>query len=279
VNNRRTVLFGAFFLLFIKGIPLEAQSEEVRQGKLIIVGGGKMADSLFHFFGTLAGGKDKPLVIIPTAMSDDGISENTFKNRFSLTGFSNIQVVHARDKSMADTPENLHKIQQASAVYFTGGDQSRIADAFLGTKVHEELKNLLKRGGVIMGTSAGATIMGTLLIGGDARGFPNINMPYPAALDLLPQTVIDQHVLKRNRQFDLIPVLENYPHLLGIAMDEQTAIIVKNNQFSVWGPSYVLVYNTNDWSLQKEKYGKVHKPFIMLSMGQKYDLVKREIIK
>lgn len=279
MNNWISLFLGTFFLLPLKGIPLAAQAEISQQGKLIIVGGGKMADSLYHIFGTLAGGKDKPVVIIPTAMSDEGIAENTFKNRFLSIGFSNIQVVHAREKSKADTPDNLNIIQQASAVYFTGGDQSRIADAFLGTKVHEELKKLLKRGGVIMGTSAGATIMGTLLIGGDARAFPNINMPYPPALDLLPQTVLDQHVLKRNRQFDLIPVLETYPHLLGIAMDEQTAIIVKDNQFSVWGPSYVLVYNTNDWKRQKEKYGKVHKPFMMMSMGQKYDLITREIIK
>ena len=118
-----------------------------------------------------------------------------------------------------------------------------------------------------------------ILIGGDARAFPNINMPYPPALDLLPGTVLDQHVLKRNRQFDLIPVLDSYPHLLGIAMDEQTAIIVSNNQFSVWGPSYVLVYDPLDWALQVKKFGKIYKPFIMLSKGQKFDLMARNIVK
>jgi cyanophycinase len=204
-------------------------------------------------------------------MSDEDIAENKFKDRFEKLGFSTIKVVHTRDKSEANLPENVLKIQQASAIYFTGGDQSRIADAFLGTKVHDELKRLLERGGVIMGSSAGATIMGTLLIGGDARAFPNINIPYPPALD--------QHVLKRNRQFDLIPVLDSYTHLLGIAMDEQTAIIVSNNQFSVWGPSYVLVYNPLDWALQVKKFGKIYKPFIMLSKGQKFDLMARNIVK
>jgi cyanophycinase len=86
-------------------------------------------------------------------------------------------------------------------------------------------------------------------------------------------------VLKRNRQFDLIPVLDSYPQLLGIAMDEQTAIIVSNNQFSVWGPSYVLVYNPLDWALQVKKFGKIYKPFIMLSKGQKFDLMARNIVK
>lgn len=256
-----------------------SQSNGTQLGKLIIVGGGSMADSLYHIFGQLAGGKDKQMVIIPTAMSDEDIAENKFKDRFEKLGFSSIKVVHTRDKSEANLPENVHKIQQASAIYFTGGDQSRIADAFLGTKVHDELKRLLYRGGVIMGSSAGATIMGTLLIGGDARAFPNINIPYPPALDLLPGTVLDQHVLKRNRQFDLIPVLDSYPHLLGIAMDEQTAIIVSNNQFRVWGPSYVLVYDPLDWALQVKKYGKIYKPFIMLSKGQKFDLMARNIVK
>lgn len=256
-----------------------SQSDGIQRGKLIIVGGGSMADSLYHIFGQLAAGKDKQMVIIPTAMSDEDIAENKFKDRFEKLGFSSIKVVHTRDKSEANLPENVLKIQQASAIYFTGGDQSRIADAFLGTKVHDELKRLLERGGVIMGSSAGATIMGTLLIGGDARAFPNINIPYPPALDLLPGTVLDQHVLKRNRQFDLIPVLDSYPHLLGIAMDEQTAIIVSNNQFRVWGPSYVLVYNPLDWALQVKKYGKIYKPFIMLSKGQKFDLMARNIVK
>jgi cyanophycinase len=256
-----------------------SQTENKRNGTLMIIGGGGTADSLYHIFGALAGGKDQSLVIIPTAMSDEGIAANTFKERFSNLGFTNIQVVHTRDKAMADTPEHLNSLRQASAVYFSGGDQSRIADAFLGTRVHEELKKLLERGGVIMGTSAGATIMGTLLIGGDARAFPNINIPYPPALDLLPQTVIDQHVLKRNRQFDLIPVLEAYPHLLGIALDEQTAIIVKDQKFRVWGPSYVLVYDPNDWQMQLRKTGKINKPFYMLSKGQQFDLVTRKLIK
>lgn len=272
------IFFLVFPLLCAVSLGL-SQSDSVQRGKLIIVGGGSMADSLYHIFGQLAGGKDKQMVIIPTAMSDEGIAENKFKDRFEKLGFSAIEVVHTRDKSVANLPENVLKIQQASAIYFTGGDQSRIADAFLGTKVHDELKRLLERGGVIMGSSAGATIMGTLLMGGDARAFPNINIPYPPALDLLPGTVIDQHVLKRNRQFDLIPVLDSYSHLLGIAIDEQTAIIVSNNQFSVWGPSYVLVYDPLDWAMQMKKFGKIYKPFVMLSMRQKFDLTARNIIK
>lgn len=267
-----------FSFLFIHAC-LFSQAQGTQNGSLIIIGGGSTADSLYHIFGDLAGGKDKSLVIIPTAMSDEGIMANTFKDRFVKLGFSNIQVVHSREKEKSDSPDNINKIKNASAVYFSGGDQSRIADAFLGTRIHEELINLLHRGGVIMGTSAGATIMGTLLIGGDARAYPNINIPYPPALDLLPQTAIDQHVLKRNRQFDLIPVLESYPHLLGIAIDESTAIIVKDRKFSVWGPSYVLVYDPIDWQTQIQKTGRISKPFFMLSKGQKYDLDTRKIIK
>ena len=279
VNKFFAIFFWSVLSLLIGGTALSGQTGDNQNGSLIIVGGGSMADSLYHIFGELAGGKEKSLVIIPTAMSDDGIAENTFKDRFSKIGFSNIQVVHTRDRAKVDLPENIKKIQNASAIYFTGGDQSRIADVFFGTKIHDELKNLLQRGGVIMGSSAGATIMGTLLIGGDARAFPNINIPYPPALDLLPLSVIDQHVLKRNRQFDLIPVLESYPHLLGIAMDEQTAIIVKDRKFRVWGPSYVLVYDPYDWQMQMEKFGKISKPFIMLSMGQKFDLQTRKVFK
>jgi len=270
-----------FFLALLPFILGEAraQSDADFPGHLIIVGGGSMDDSLFHQFGHLAGGKDKPMVIIPTAMSDEAIAENTFRARFERLGFSRIQVLHTRNRLKAGEPAHVAMLREASGVYFSGGQQSRLADAYLGTAVETELKALLLRGGVIMGTSAGATIMGSLLIGGEARAYPNLNMPYPPALNLLDGTVLDQHVLKRNRQFDLIPVLEAYPQYLGIAIDEGTAAVVTGRQFRVWGPSYVLVYDPEDWQRQRKEYGRVHRPFHMLADGQGYDLVRRKVLR
>jgi cyanophycinase len=138
---------------------------------------------------------------------------------------------------------------------------------------------LLDRGGVIMGTSAGATIMGALLVGGDARKDLTKKFPFQPAFSFIQNVDIDQHVLVRNRQFDLIPVIETYPTHLGVGIDESTAIIVEGHQFKVWGNSYVMVYDAKDWANQKATYGKVLKPFKMMYSGQAFDLNTHQIIK
>ena len=92
-------------------------------------------------------------------------------------------------------------------------------------------------------------------------------------------TAVDQHVLSRNRQFDLIPVIENYPGTLGIGLDESTAIIVEAGQFTVCGNSYAMVYDSKDWEEQKKKWGRVLKPFKILSSGNRFNLLTREITK
>jgi cyanophycinase len=85
-------------------------------------------------------------------------------------------------------------------------------------------------------------------------------------------------VLVRNRQFDLIPVLEAHPEVLGIAIDESTAAVVSGNSLSVAGKSYVMVYDQNDWNGQLKAWGRVYRPFHMMQEGSVYNL-KTGIIK
>ena len=130
-----------------------------------------------------------------------------------------------------------------------------------------------------MGTSAGATIMGSLMVGGDARDDISKKYNFNPAFSFMTNTALDQHVLARNRQFDLISVIENYPGTLGIGMDESTAIIVEAGQFKVWGKSYAMLYDPMDWEAQKKKWGKVLKPFKMMASGSSFNFVTREIIE
>ncbi len=249
-------------------------------GKLIIVGGGTMPDSLFEFFAQHCGGKDQPIVYIPTATSDEQyIQEGGHLVKFTSRGFTNLATIHTRDKVKADDPQNIALLKKAKGIFFGGGDQDLIAAAYGGTQLYKEMLALLARGGVIMGTSAGATIMGALLVGGDARKDLTKNYPFQPAFSFIQNVDIDQHVLARNRQFDLIPVIENHPTHLGVAIDESTAIIVESNQFKVWGNSYVMVYDAKEWEKQKSKWGKVVKPFTMLSSGQAYDLMTHQVKK
>jgi cyanophycinase len=114
--------------------------------------------------------------------------------------------------------------------------------------------------------------MGSLLIGGDHRKTPHVKTKFPIGLSFLKNTAIDQHVLVRNRQFDLIPVLEAHPGVLGIAIDESTAAVVSGNSLSVAGKSYVMVYDQNDWKGQLKAWGRVYRPFQMMQVGSVYDL-------
>ncbi|MFN5987121.1 MAG: cyanophycinase, partial [Chitinophagaceae bacterium] len=154
-----------------------------------------------------------------------------------------LSTIHTRDKVKADDPKNIELVRNAKGIFFGGGDQDLIAAAYGETRLYKEFIALLERGGVIMGTSAGATIMGSLLVGGDAR--KDLTKPYPfkPAFSFVKNMAIDQHVLVRNRQFDLIPVIENNPNNIGVAIDESTAIIVEAGKFKVWGLSYALLYD------------------------------------
>ena len=249
------------------------------KGKLIIIGGGSIPDSLFSFFANYIGGKDQPIVYIPTATTDEEyIQKGEHLIKFSSRGFTNLSTIHTRNKKEADDPKNIALMRNAKGLYFGGGDQQLIADAYAGTKLYDEFIALLDRGGVIMGTSAGATIMGSLMVGGDARDDISKKYAFNPAFSFMTNTALDQHVLARNRQFDLIPVIEHYPGTLGIGMDESTAIIVEAGQFKVWGNSYAMLYDPKDWAAQKKKWGAVLKPFKMMASGSSFNFVTREII-
>ena len=268
------------FLNFVQVLKAQENPFFNYKGKLIIIGGGDIPDSLFTFFANYCGGKDQSIVYIPTATSDEEyIKEGGHLVKFTSRGFTNLSTIHTRDKVKADDPINIELVRKAKGIFFGGGDQDLIAAAYGGTQLYNEFIALLERGGVIMGTSAGATIMGSLLVGGDARKDLTKSYPFQPAFSFVKNMAIDQHVLVRNRQFDLIPVIENYPQNIGVAIDESTAIIVEDGLFKVWGLSYALLYDPKDWAEQQKKWGKVIKPFKMLGTGHGYDFKTRMILK
>lgn len=265
-------------LVFIASVGLcggrDAAAQDVgpAKGSLVIVGGGGMSKAISDRFIQLAGGKDARIVIVPTAshqVDDDDIERELrgWKNR----GAKNATVLHTRDREEAGSDTFVKQIDEADGVWFGGGRQWRIADAYLGTKSEAAFKRVLQRGGVIGGSSAGATIQGSYLARGDTSG-PDIMMgDHTEGLGLLKNTAIDQHLLKRNRQFDLLEVIDKKPELLGIGIDEGTAIIVQGDTFEVMGPSYVAIYD-HEKSTSRE-------PFFLLSNGQRFDLKQRKLLR
>ncbi len=251
------------------------------KGSLLIVGGGNIPDTIAQCFIELAGGPDAPIVIIPTAAGASSYSENVgdFLRR---RGAKNIKVLHTDDPKIADTDEFVKPLLDAKGVWFGGGRQWRLVDSYKDTKVEKLLWEVLNRGGVIGGSSAGATIQGSYLVRGDTKDNQTMMGDHEAGFGYLKNTAIDQHVLARNRHFDLYEVMAKRPELLGIGIDESTAIVVKGNEFDVIGEHYVLVYDGTFWSregIDLKKLPEKSYYFYFLRQGDKYDLAKREVIR
>ena len=253
------------------------------KGTLLVIGGGA-SDIFYEKFMELVGGADAPIVVIPTAATSDIMSTEdleNFKNSFVKRGFNNVTVLHTRDREEANSEVFVEPIGKARGVWFSGGRQWRHADSYLNTLTHKAFFELLDRGGVIAGSSAGATIQGSYLARGDTRENTIMMGDHEEGLGFISKVAIDQHLFARNRQFDMFEILENRPELLGIGLDEDTGIIVEGDQFKVFGKSYVAIYDGTRWSAERDTIytlPKGSRDFYLLGQGQKYDLNKRRVI-
>lgn len=206
-------------------------------GKLFIVGGGRISDSLRQKFVDLAGGRRGRLIVIPTASeSADRPNADGILDPWKRYGFQSLEILHTRLRDKANDPAFTGKIDFATGVWISGGDQSRVTAVFLGTAVEKKLHDLLKRGGVIGGTSAGAAVQTKVMITGGRE-----KATVGTGFDFLPGSVVDQHFLVRKRQGRLMGLLKDQPALIGFGIDEGTALIVRASKIEVAGASVVTV--------------------------------------
>jgi cyanophycinase len=253
---------------------------------ILLIGGGQMTEELWKVFFDLAGGKSAKLVIIPTAFDENSIDyDPKFKileRQFKALGFENIEFMHTRDSLEADTDEFAEPLKTATAVWLTGGRQWRTADAYLNTKTHSELNKVLARGGIIGGHSAGASIQGSYLARGgrDLEGNYDIISDPEIGFGFVTNTAFDQHHLERNRQYDMFDLLKIRPELLGVGIDDKTAIIVQGNEFEVVGDKYVAIYDGTFWSPYSNEIDTLEtgkNKFYVLKNGDKYNLKERRV--
>lgn len=268
-NHTATALLLAALSVAILPPLLRADTRGPASGTLFIVGGGLRDPTVVRQFMDLAGGPDAPIVIVPTAGDDDTYAQDyPGTQQFRDVGARKITVLHTRDRKVADTDAFVTPLKTARGVFFQGGRQWRLADSYLGTKTQQEVARVLERGGVVGGTSAGATILGSFLVRGDTKGNELMVGDHVEGFGLLTRSAIDQHLLRRNRQFDLIPVIAARPQLLGIGIDEDTAIVVKQTMFDVIGNGYVAIYDG--------QRGDPPGGFYLLAPGDRFDLTARK---
>lgn len=261
----------ALLIVWTYSTALSAQASGPARGSLVVVGGGELAGSgILERFIDLAGGGDQLIIVIPTAGEDERYDESWDGLRsLRAAGARRLRVLHTRDPNTADSDAFAAAIREARGVWMPGGRHWRLADAYLNTRTQRELEALLARGGAIGGTSAGATIQGSFMVRGDTKGNELMVGDHVDGFGFLEGVTIDQHLLRRNRQFDLLPVIESRPELLGIGIDESTAIVVRGGAFEVIGTSYVAIY---DAQRTLDSGGR----FYFLAPGDRYDLRTRE---
>ncbi len=254
-------------------------------GVLMAIGGGALDSTIMMAFYRYAGGAKGRVVVIPTALGDNSLNKagamEKMQKRFEAYGYQKVTIMHTRDTAMANLENFIEPLKSATAIFFIGGRQWRIADGFLNTKAHQEMFKLLGRGGVIAGTSAGATIQGSYLARGDTKNNQIMMGDHEEGLGFISNIAIDQHILTRNRQFDMFDILDNKPELLGVGVSENTAIVVKNHTFEVIGASYVSIYDGNFWSREGSNLKNLpekNRRFYLLKAGDRYDMKARQVI-
>jgi cyanophycinase len=239
-------------------------------GSLVVVGGAMQSPEIYQRFIELAGGPDANIVLVPTAGGAEEYDEfYQGMNAWRANGARNLTLLHTTDPAVADTDEFIEPLTTAGGVFFFGGRQWRLVDAYGGTKTEAAFRAVLERGGVIGGSSAGASIQGSFLVRGDTGTNEIMMGDHQRGFGYLRNVGIDQHVLRRNRHFDLIEVIEAHPELLGIGLDEDTAIVVQGDRFQVIGRSYALIYDNRSTTGADGK-------FYFLAPGDRYDLATRE---
>ncbi len=205
-------------------------------GSLVIVGGGALPDAVRDCFLELAGGKKARVVVIPTASIKAERPDLLRTPAVFRAQGARVTVLHARSREEANRPDFVKPLADATGVWFSGGAQSRLVEAYRGTLVEQELHKVLARGGVIAGTSAGAAVMSEVMIAGGTK-----EAVVRTGFGFLPGVVVDQHFQNRHRLDRLLGVLARYPQCPGVGIDEQTAIVVTGHTFRVVGNGEVRV--------------------------------------
>jgi cyanophycinase len=252
-------------------------------GTLVIVGGGQLAGTgVLERFIALAGGPTKKFVIVPTAGGNrrpDGTLipyvEDSVVASWKSRGIARVHMLHTADPKVADTEAFAAVLRDADAVWFNGGRQWNLVDSYANTRTLEAFRGVLRRGGVIGGSSAGATIQGEYLVRGATAG-PDIMMTdepnHQSAFGFLRRSAIDQHIDARNRWEHLVPVIARFPNLLGIGLSEGTAIVVTGDRFEVIGRWKVAVHDNT------RAFHPWEKSWFVLSAGDVYDMRARRVV-
>jgi cyanophycinase len=261
-----------------------------QHGKLIIIGGKEDKDKEKEILKEVARGVGNGklcIVSVASAVGDElwEIYRNVFKE-LGVKHMSHLDVVH-RTESIDH--EAVKAVKDASAIFFTGGDQLKITSELGGTIVLERIMDIFHQGGIIAGTSAGASVMGEIMMtsGLSDSSFRIGNLRMAPGLGLTSCMIIDQHFAERGRIGRLIGAVAHNPKYLGIGIDEDTAIILEDKvKFTVIGSGTVYAIDAHESNGCNLIEGEENSPLSLFNTklhllvnGDEFDLHKRVPVK
>ncbi|WP_029688909.1 cyanophycinase [Thermoanaerobacter sp. A7A] len=220
-------------------------AEKVK-GKLVIIGGAEDKENKCEILQEvvgLAGGRESRIVVMTTATEKPVEVGNMYISIFKKLGANDVKVVNINSREDKEINYARNVLEDCSCVFFTGGDQLRITSILGGSGIDKLLKQLHKEGTLIVGTSAGASVMSqTMIVEGNDEDSPRkCTIKMAPGLGLLKDVIIDQHFAQRGRIGRLLAAIAQNPNNLGIGIDEDTAIVVEENEFRVIGSNAVTV--------------------------------------
>lgn len=239
------------------GSAVTPAPEGVR-GHLLIVGGGRQPPELVARFVELAGGPGRArIAVLPMASGEPEASGREKAEELRGLGAETFVLQLTREQAMTDSAARL--LDGVTGVWFTGGDQSRVTPVLLGSNVLRAIRDRWREGAVVGGTSAGAAVMPDSMLTGnqfrpgvDTAGyhgdeFPDVSrgtIQVAAGLGFLPGTIIDQHFIRRERHNRLLATVLERPALIGVGVDESTAVEVgPDGRWTVRGSGAVVIYD------------------------------------
>jgi cyanophycinase len=278
-------------LLLLLGASGAALAAEPR-GALFIIGGGDRDEVMMRRFVEAAGrfGTGR-IVVFPMASSEPIQTGDRLVDELKKMGAPEaVSYVLSREQALAEGSDRI--LDGAGGVFFSGGDQSRQTAVLLHTPIHRRLLELYENGCIMGGTSAGAAVMSEVMITGDEKRKPEEghefetieagNIITTEGFGFLKTAIIDQHFVVRKRLNRLISLVAEKPHLLGVGIDESTAIIVERGRlFEVLGESQVLVWDGANARVRAGAGGKIGFTgmlFHVLLPGDRFDLASRKAI-
>lgn len=215
-------------------------------GRLVIIGGAEDTNDdciILREVVRLAGGHDARILILTAATLEPAHAGNLYRDVFKRLGAAAVGVLDISARVQAEDPILVSLLDECSGIFFTGGDQLRITSLIGGTALFHALVAARDRGVVIAGTSAGASVMSSTMIieSNDDKEVVAGAVRLAAGFNLISDVVVDQHFAQRGRLGRLLAAVAQNPYILGIGIDENTAIIVDGSQFEVIGTGTVSV--------------------------------------